>query len=611
MLLLVISFVAGVLTVLAPCILPLLPMIIGRSLSDARVSHRRLFTVIFSLGASVILFTLILKASAVFINIPQDFWKWISGGIIFLFGLTMVFPAIWEKFSFANTISLKSNQVLAEGYQKNSIWGDVIIGASLGPIFSACSPTYFVILATVLPATPVLGMIYLLVYVSGLCLALLFVAFIGQKIMNKIGIMSDSRGRFKRVMGVIFIIVALAIITGYDKKFQISLLDAGFFDVTKIEQNLLEKNDKANDLENTAGNAGVDSDANDANSDTNTVGEIPKEKASEVKFLSIKEKSKKFILAPEISTPDGFINTNGEPVSLAQYKGKKVVLLDIWTYSCINCQRTIPYLNEWYKKYEDEGLVIIGLHTPEFAFERVQKNVEDAVKKFNIKYPVVLDNDFSTWQALHNQYWPRKYLIDIDGFIVYDHAGEGAYSQTEEEIQKALAERASIMGDVKVSSGIVVPAGVVPVNSSKVKSYETYFGSSRNEYLTNGEANKSGEQKLEIPSEILLNNLYLSGTWDFTPEYATTQDNGAKIIYKYNAKDLYFVASSEAGANLKIILDGEVVTAGKGEDVKDDGTVFVKENRLYKIIQGLDYGEHTLEIEIENGTLNAYTFTFG
>jgi len=168
MLLLLVSFISGVLTILAPCILPLLPVIVGHSITDTTPSRRRLFVVVTSLAVSVILFTLLLKASSLLIDIPQDFWKWISGGIIFFFGVTMIFPSIWERFSFANTISLKSNKVLGEGYKKNSIWGDVIIGASLGPIFSACSPTYFVILATILPVSFFLGIVYLFTYVLGL-----------------------------------------------------------------------------------------------------------------------------------------------------------------------------------------------------------------------------------------------------------------------------------------------------------------------------------------------------------------------------------------------------------------------------------------------------------
>jgi len=340
MLLLLISFIAGILTVLAPCILPLLPVIIGRSITDTTPSRKRLFVVVASLGISVILFTLLLKASSLLIDIPQDFWKWISGGIIFLFGLTMVFPNLWEKFSFANTLSVKSNKVLTKGYQKNSVWGDVIIGASLGPIFSACSPTYFVILATVLPVSLFLGITYLFTYVLGLSLALIVVALLGERIMAKVGKVSDPRGWFKKIFGVIFILVALAIISGYDKKLQISLLDAGFLDVTKIEQKLLEKKDVS-----INGTASIDE----------NIEVEDKTKMNEESFLNIKEKNKKFALAPDISTPDGFINTNNLPITISEFKGKKVVLLDIWTYSCINCQRTIPYLNQWYKEYEDEG----------------------------------------------------------------------------------------------------------------------------------------------------------------------------------------------------------------------------------------------------------------
>ena len=423
MTLLIISFIAGILTVLAPCILPLLPVIVGRSLSDGTVSKRRVLIITISLGASIILFTLLLKATTLFISIPQDFWKWFSGGIIFIFGLVSLFPELWEKISFTGVISRKSNELMTKGYQKDSVWGDVIVGASLGPIFSACSPTYFVILATVLPATPALGILYLFVFASGLSLALLFVSLVGQRIMAKLGIAADPRGWFKRTMGVIFILVALAIISGYDKKAQVAILDAGFFDVTKVEFKLLEP--KKSIPEDTR-SAGTVHSSNDNRQD-NTLALASRD----VKLLSLEEKNAKFPLASEISTPDGFINTEGKPITISEFKGKKVILLDIWTYSCINCIRTIPHLNELYKKYGDQGLQIIGLHTPEFAFEKVQANVEDAVKRFGIKYPVVLDNDFSTWNAYGNHYWPRTYLIDMDGYIVYDHIGEGGETETE------------------------------------------------------------------------------------------------------------------------------------------------------------------------------------
>ena len=588
MLLLFISFIAGVLTILAPCILPLLPVIVGHSITDPTLNRKRLFVVVLSLGISIILFTLLLKASSLLINIPEDFWKWISGGIIFLFGLTMLFPNIWESFSFANTLSLKSNKVLATGYQKNSIWGDVIIGASLGPIFSACSPTYFVILATVLPVSFFLGIVYLFTYVLGLSLALIIIALIGERIMAKVGKVSDPNGWFKKIFGVVFIMVAIAIISGYDKKLQISLLDAGFLDVTKIEQKLLDKNEKKDENISGTSSAGENTEVGD------------KTKVNEELFLNIKEKSEKFILAPDISTPDGFINTNNLPITISEFKGKKVVLLDIWTYSCINCQRTIPYLNEWHKKYEDEGLVIIGLHTPEFSFEKIQKNVEKAVKDFGIKYPVVLDNDFSTWKAYKNQYWPRKYLIDIDGYIVYDHAGEGQYNEAEVAIQKALRERIDrLKMNIAVSSNISRPSGVISVDSGKVKSPEVYFGSARNEYLENGRAGISGEQIFSLPQEISFNNLYLEGTWNLTSEYAENK-NTSSIIFNYEARNVYMTAGSTLGVEVEIYKDDIFIKK-----------ITIKDETLYSIIEDADYGRHTLKIKIPREGLKAFTFTFG
>lgn len=509
----------------------------------------------------------------------------------------MVFPGIWERFSFTNLISRKSNEVLSKGYQKNNFWGDLIIGASLGPIFSACSPTYFVILATVLPATPILGIIYLLVYVLGLCLALLFIAFIGQRIMNKIGVVSDSRGWFKRIFGIIFILVAIAILTGADKKLQIKILDSGFLDVTKIEQKLLEENDKQK--EETSINADGQSTSEDVVNNDNNVPQT-NQTDNKVTYLTLAQKAKKYTYAPDISTPDGFINTDGKPITISEFKGKKVVLLDIWTYSCINCQRTLPYLNQWYKTYEDEGLVIIGLHTPEFSFEKVQKNVENAVKDFGIKYPVVLDNDFSTWTAYKNQYWPRKYLIDIDGYIVYDHAGEGDYGITEKRIQEALKERAARL-DMKeeLTTGISNPSGVVSVEPGKVNSPETYFGAFRNELLSNGKIYTTGDQSFKLPIIKLPNRLYLEGTWNIASEYAENK-NSSTIYFDYDAKNVYMVASSPQGIEVEIYIDD--VLSKK---------INIKNEQLYTIVSGDTYGKHKLHIKIPESGLKAFTFTFG
>ncbi len=319
-----------------------------------------------------------------------------------------------------------------------------------------------------------------------------------------------------------------------------------------------------------------------------------------VKFLSLEEKKVKFSLAPDISTPDGFINTGGVPISISEFKGKKVVLLDIWTYSCINCIRTIPHLNEWHKKYEDQGLVIIGLHTPEFAFEKVQKNVEDAVKQYGIQYPVVLDNDFSTWNAYKNRYWPRKYLIDIDGYVVYDHIGEGGYEETEKAIQKALLERNTRLGnEIKMPSVGSGPVGRIVTDSSQVGSHELYFGSARNTDLANGKPEIAGVQTLTVPTSLKPDQLYLGGTWSFTPEYAESSV-GSTIVIKYKAKDVYLVANSQNGAEVEVFVDGKLVN-----------TILIKSEKLYTIVAGTDYKEHILEIRVKKSGVKAFAFTFG
>lgn len=591
MLLLLISFIAGVLTVLAPCILPLLPVIIGGSLSDGAqkdgggFNKKKAFTIILSLGASVIVFTLLLKASTLFIDIPEYVWKWISGGIVIFLGLVTFFPSLWESKLLAK-LSAKSNMLMGKGYQKKNMVGDIIVGAALGPVFSTCSPTYFIVLATVLPVNFFLGLTYLLTYTVGLCLSLLVVSLVGQKIMDKLGVAADPNGWFKKILGIIFLIVGIAIIGGLDKKTQLFLLDSGFFDVTKIEQKLLEKNKTP-----------TQGDASTTSSETSMKDTSMKKDLGS--YLTMKQKQAKYEKVPELSSIDGYVNTDGKPITLAELEGK-VVLLDIWTYSCINCQRTLPYINDWYEKYKDQGLVIIGLHTPEFAFEKILSNVEKAVEKFDIKYPVVLDNDYSTWNALGNQFWPRKYLIDIDGYIVYDHIGEGNYEETERAIQDALKERATRIGmEDRIPTSTTKPSDAVAVDTNKVKSPETYFGAARNRYLANGIAGRTGEQTLTIPQTVFPNRLYLGGTWNMTPEYAEGK-SGGNIVFSYEAKNVYITAGSTQGIEVEIYKDDVFVKK-----------VTIKDETLYPLIQDTDYGKHILKIVIPKAGLQAFTFTFG
>lgn len=236
---LAISFIAGVLTVLAPCILPLLPVVIGSSVSGR--SKATPYIVVASLALSIIVFTFILKVSTAFIEIPQSTWAYLSGGILLLFGLTLVFPKLWESIPGIGKLSIGSNKLLGKGHTKKSFWGDALVGAALGPVFSTCSPTYFVILASVLPASFALGTVYLLAYVLGLSLILLLIALLGERFVGKLTKFSDPNSNFKRWIGVLFLVLGLMIITGLEKKLEVKILDSGYFDITKLENSLLEK----------------------------------------------------------------------------------------------------------------------------------------------------------------------------------------------------------------------------------------------------------------------------------------------------------------------------------------------------------------------------------
>lgn len=594
MLLLLVAFVSGVLTVLAPCILPLLPIIVGGSVTGG-VDRRRAYVVCASLAASVIIFTLVLKVSTALIGIPQEVWQWISGGILIALGFATVFPSLWERLPYLNSMSVGSNRIMSAGYARQSVAGDILVGAALGPVFTTCSPTYFVILATVLPAGFFMGLIDLLAYTAGLTLTLLLVALVGQRLVEKLGLASDPRGWFRRSIGVLFVLVGILIFTGAQRNVETWLLDH-VFDVTKLEQKLLEARNPSVEMPQGRPTFAQES------------GSV---------FLSASEKVGRYPQSPELVAPDGYINIppsanagQAAPITIGQFKGKKVVLVDIWTYSCINCQRTLPYLKDWYEKYSDEGLEIIGVHTPEFAFEKVFDNVQRAVTEEGIRYPVILDNEYRTWNAFGNQYWPRKYLIDIDGYIIYDHIGEGGYAETEAAIQFAVAERAQRLGLKKPDMSDTTKPEVV--SEGRVRSPETYFGAWRNSNLGNGTPMKEGVQTLMMPHTLTANSFYLGGEWDFKKEYVENVSKGAQLYFTYDARDVYFVAAADNPVRMRVTRNGgQPLGVARGEDVDSIGVVTIQKDRLYKLIQDDGYGLNTIEIEILDAGLKAYTFTFG
>ncbi len=302
----------------------------------------------------------------------------------------------------------------------------------------------------------------------------------------------------------------------------------------------------------------------------------------------IAQKTLEYPKAKEIVDPTGFLNTGGLPITIGQYIGKDVVLVDFWTYSCINCQRTLPYTTTWYGKYKDHGFVIIGIHTPEFDFEKDINNVALAAQKFGIEYPIVLDSDYGTWNAYGNEYWPREYLIDIDGFIREDHIGEGGYSDTETAIQNLLKER-----DQELGITDTIPTSLVtnPAPQSFNISLETYFGAER------GSANDSD----------------LSGSWNIMPEYAESTGSG-KLVFPYTAKYVYVVASSSAPTDITVLIDGKPAGNLSGSDVSTkngNSTVTVSGARLYNLVSDTSVNSHAIELQIPNPGVDVFTLTFG
>lgn len=335
-------------------------------------------------------------------------------------------------------------------------------------------------------------------------------------------------------------------------------------------------------------------------------------KAEEPKTSNVEQKISKlgYKKAPELVGISGYINTL--PDELQEKIHGNVVLYDIWTYSCINCIRTLPFITAWDEKYSDQGLLIIGIHSPEFEFEKDMDNVQMAVTKYNIKYPVVLDNEKKTWKAFENNYWPRKYIADHEGYIRYDHIGEGGYDETEKTIQKLLKERSDSMG-----MNVTVTEGLVQINEfehSWVKTPELYFGfkfaSGRNQ-LGNTEGFKPNQDvTYTVPTSFNLHNFYLDGTWTNLEGSMKLVSDSGRIILPYTGKEVNIVTGGEA--NLKILLDGQPIPfKSKGKDIDTEGFVHTYSSGLYNIIKTNESEQHTLEIMVNDTGFEIFTFTFG
>lgn len=507
-----VAFLAGILTILAPCVLPVLPVVLAGSAGEDRKNYPAIVTV--SLAVSVVLFTVLLKVSTLFINVPPSFWTDVSGGIVLFLGLTYLFPHAWTQIMEKLGGSKTQGALEKASEAKSPFWRAVLTGAALGPVFSSCSPTYSLLLATVFPVSFLLGLAYSVFYAVGLSLALFLVARGGMRFAKSLRSYADENGAFRKTLGVILAVVGVAILTGTDKK--VEIWAAGIYDFSRLEQNVLDTVSPA-----SPGRPIFQSVPDGASAGS---GKTAVRISESVPELSVSDP----FPAPEIALKEWI---NSSPLTMAELKGK-VVVIDFWTYSCINCQRTLPYLIDWDKKYRKDGLVVIGVQAPEFAFEKVRANVEEAVKEAGITYPVVLDNDLRLWNAYQNRYWPAKYFIDRQGNVRHSHFGEGEYAESERVIRYLLSEN---------GSGVTAPMGDVSEPSTSAWSAlrqtpETYLGLERRDRYV--------ESSSEKPAKLSSDGWTLSGQWSEDSENITA-GNGASLRLKFGAKDVYLVLSGK------------------------------------------------------------------
>ena len=321
-------------------------------------------------------------------------------------------------------------------------------------------------------------------------------------------------------------------------------------------------------------------------------------------------------VAPDLVKPTGFTNIDNldrlstDAFTLKYWLGKRVILLEFWTSSSLNSYHTIPYLNRWHEQYKDDGLMIVAVHTPQFSYERSKSVVDQIVFGRQMGFPVVIDNEYGTWGAYKNTVWPHRYLIDLNGRIVYDHAGDGAYEVTESKIVELLVARAESLDKPFVYEKFQVPQGAFVSDLSQLGTKELFFGAARNTTLASGSALKEGPQTFVAPTTVTLNTLALSGAWTFTKEYAQSMTESSAIYARYKAKGVYATLAAETYIPVKVLRDGVPLTeAIAGKDIrfeKGESVFYVKDARVYNLIQDSSYGEHTITLSPVSGGFRAY-----
>ena len=581
------AFLSGVVTIFAPCIWPLLPIILSASVSGGQ---RKPFGIVTGIAVSFTIFTLSLSYILKVIPFDPDSLRLFGVVVIAFLGVVLVVPALGKRLEgvVSRFSGLGGRFISQDG---TGFGSGFITGFALGVVWSPCAGPILATVAT-LAATQSVNIVVVFItlfFVAGVAVPLYIFSAVGQKLLVKTRAFSRYTGRIQQVFGVIMILAALAIYTGYDRVLQTKLLDA--FPGYSTFLNQFEDNEAVK----------------------KELDKLQNKKEDPTLMEQVTKKSQNVLAglgnhgrAPEFAGIEHWLNTeDGKPLTMAGLRGK-VVLVDFWTYSCINCIRTLPYVTAWYEKYKDQGLVVVGVHTPEFEFEKKTSNVVAAIERYGITYPVAQDNSFQTWRAYNNRYWPAHYLIDVEGNVREYHFGEGGYAETEAAIQALLEEAGQ-----NVNSGIIAPQA--SNQSANIQTPETYLGSGRLERLVSPERITGAPQTLSVPEKIPLDSFGYGGVWRVEGERAVSGD-GARLKLHFQGEKVFLVMAPEISGESKtvtVLLDGQpIALTVAGKDLSN-GQVTVDQDRLYELVdlQGQG-GEHFLELQFETPGTAVYAFTF-
>ena len=578
MFLLFLAYLGGVLTILSPCILPVLPFVFARSDQPFRKSGLPL------LAGMAVTFALVAGLATVgggWAVRANQFGRIAALVLFAIFGLTLLFSSLADRIS--RPLVQLGNRLSSNSDANASVLNSFLLGVGTGLLWAPCAGP---ILGLILTGAALQGAsahtaILLLSYAAGASTSLAIALLAGGRVFAAMKRSLGAEEWIRRILGVAVLVAVAAAALGLDRGVLTRLSLAS---TSGLEQRLVDRFHPG--AKRIVVNQTIA--ISDSGSGTGVA------------------------VLPDLSGATLWINS--PPLTPASLRGK-VVLVDFWTYSCINCLRTLPYIRAWNEKYKDSGLVIIGVHTPEFAFEKDEANVRKAVKDLGITYPVAMDNDYRIWRSFNNEYWPADYFIDATGRIRFHHFGEGAYEESEQQIRTLLAE-ANHAPPPGTATPIAASGAEAAPDSDDVRSPETYIGYARAQnFASPGGFDQDDPQLYRTPAELNLNQWALAGKWKDENQGATSLDAAASISFRFHARDLHLVLGPGADGKpvrFRVTLDGQAPGADHGMDIDADGNGTVTENRLYQLVrQHGSIHDRTFRIEFLTPGVRAYSFTFG